>query len=227
MSYDIQGLFIDIMQKQRIPLLQTTPLQGKILKHICTTKNADYLTIMRHTHRGRVTALQSLESLVKHKYVEKKKIYPDRKKSKLTFKPTQKGIFYSLAFLDTDYDEVLSAHADAADMTEYNQRIRLVPDYYLRKKLVNYFSRFILEEDYFTIEGNITSTASEDMINLGLRIGLLYSTRDKSFNFRNLFDPKSVEFLKNIYTTEEQRAFKRVLMKIKENIDTTIEQLPD
>jgi hypothetical protein len=210
-----------------MPLRQITTLQGKILKYICTTKSATYQTIMGYTHRGRVTVLQSLDSLEKRKYVEKTRIHPARKKSKLTFKPTQKGMLYSLAFLDTDYDEVLKAHTDAAQMSEYNQRIKAVPDYYLRKKLLNHFSRFVLEDDYLTEEGRLKSTSPEDIINLGLRIGLLQSSNDKSFNFRNLFDPTAVAFIKNIYTEEEQKAFKEVLMRIRQNLDSILNQLPD
>lgn len=227
MNYDIGGTFIGRMKRQQIPLRQITSLQEKILKNVCTVKDASYLSIMRHTRRSRVTILQSLESLVKHSFVEKKKIYPAHRKSKLTFRPTQKGILYSLAFLDTDYDDVLNAYADAAQMSEYNQRVRSVPDYDLRKKLMSHFSRFVLEEDYFTEDGRLKSLASEDFLNLGLRIGLLQSSRDKNFDFKNLFDPKAISFIKDIYTEEEKRVIKEVLIKIRQNLDSSINQLPD
>jgi hypothetical protein len=228
MNYNMDGHYINSnMQKQQLPPRQITVLQGTILRYICTTKNASYQAIMRHTLRGRVTVLQSLESLVKRKFVEKSKVYPTREKSKLTFKPTQKGMVYSLAFLDTDYDEVIDAHVEAALMSEYNRRIKAVPDYYLRKKLMNHFSRFVFEDDYFTEEGRLKSTAQEDIINLGLRIGLLQLSSDKNFDFRNLFDPRTVDLVKNLYTVEEQRVLREVLVKIRQNLNTVIEQLPD
>jgi len=227
MSYDIQGIFTNIMRKPRTPPIPPTHLQQDILKHICTTKDASYKTMVKHTHRSRVTVLQSLDSLVKHTYVAKKRAYPNRVKSKLTFSPTQKGMLYALAFLETDYDAILKAHADVEKISEYNERMRLVSNYELRKRLMNLFSRFVLEEGNFTEDGNLKSTEPEDMINLGLRIGLSLATKDKGFDFRNLFDPKAVGFLRNIYTTEEQRALKKVFMKIKGNLDLIVNQLPD
>jgi hypothetical protein len=88
-------------------------------------------------------------------------------------------------------------------------------------------SRFLFEEGDFTEDGNLKSTERENMINVGLRIGLSLLTKDKGFDFRNLFDPKAVEFFKNIYTPEEQRVLKRDLMKFKDNLDLIINQLPD
>jgi hypothetical protein len=159
--------------------------------------------------------------------VVKKRAYPNRVKSKLTFSPTQKGMLYALAFLETDYDAVLKAHMDVEKISEYNERMRRVRNYDSRKRSMVLISRFLFEEGDFTEDGNLKSTERENMINVGLRIGLSLLTKDKGFDFRNLFDPKAVEFFKNIYTPEEQRVLKRDLMKFKDNLDLIINQLPD
>lgn len=213
------------MQNVRGQVRHITELQAKILKHICTTKNSSYLTITRCTHRGRVTVLQSLDSLVRHRLVAKEKIYPDRKKSKLTFRPTQKGMSYSLAYLDTDVDEIQNAHADAESITDYNRRVKTIRDYSLRRKMTNYISRFVLEEDYFLEDGSFKSGLTDD-INFGLRF-VLYITRDRSFEFGNLFDLKIAELARSIYSVEEQRVLKKALLKLRDNLDLNIKQLPD
>src|SRR4051812_1686083 len=87
------------MQKSEKEYRITTELQEKILRHICKTRDADYKTISKETDRDRITILQSLQPLMKHHYVYKQKIDPNRIKSKLIFKPTDKGMYYALANL--------------------------------------------------------------------------------------------------------------------------------
>jgi predicted transcriptional regulator len=105
-----------------------TELQEKILEHICKTKNADYKTISKATDRDRITILQSLQPLMKGHYINKEKLVPDQEKSKLIFKPTQKGMIYSLAFLNVKLDNVLKSYQDICQITGYAEFIKSISD---------------------------------------------------------------------------------------------------
>src|SRR5215210_5102416 len=87
----------------------TSELQEKILKHICITANADYKTISKETDRDRITILQSLKPLIRHRYIRPVKLNPKQAKSKLTFKPTDKGTMYSIAYMGVDIDAIRRA----------------------------------------------------------------------------------------------------------------------
>lgn len=121
----------------------------------------------------------------------------------------------------------MNVYTDAANISEYNKRISEVEDYQLRKNLMHFFAKMVLEDNYFNNEGKIKSTEPEDIINLGFRIGLSELIKDKNFDFRELFNPKSIQFLTKIYTKEELEVIRAVLTKIRNNLDSCIKQLHD
>src|SRR5919202_645473 len=104
----------------RVPiLLVLTDLQANILRHVCNTNNATYKTLMEKIHKDRITILQSLESLIKYRYIEKKKVNPNHEKSKLVFIPTHKGISYAWFNLkDIDIKKIIKVNADDV-ITQY------------------------------------------------------------------------------------------------------------
>jgi hypothetical protein len=205
----------------------TSDLQEKILRHICKTRNADYKSISKATGRDRITILQSLQPLMKHHYIYKQKIDPNRIKGKLIFKPTQKGIAYAIAFLGTDFNQILKAQQDASKITKYNQFIEQINDPELRKRLSEYTIRKFIEYDLFDDEGRIMVSSRQDMLKQGFRMGILEQAKDKDFNPYNLFNPQSVELFIKIFSHGELKELKEFLIKIKNNLDLTIKQLPD
>ena len=92
--------------------IKITDLQKEILKHVCMKRNADYKTLSKATDRDRITLLQSLQSLNKHRLVYREKDNPNRVKSKLIFKPTHKGRAYASTFLGMDLDDIRNAQFD-------------------------------------------------------------------------------------------------------------------
>ena len=60
-------------------------------------KNANYKTLIEDIGKDRITIMQSLNSLVEWRYIDKIKINPDFEKSKLIFSLTSKGIAAGMA----------------------------------------------------------------------------------------------------------------------------------
>jgi hypothetical protein len=202
----------------------TTELQEKILRHICKTRDADYKTISKETNKDRITILQGLQPLIRRHYVYKQKIDPNRIKSKLIFKPTQKGIAYAIAYLGVDSNHIMKAQDDASQITKYNQFIGQINDSKLRKLLAESMMTKLIEYDLFDDKGMMKITSRQDIINQGFQMALLEQAKDKDFS-HNLFNPQSINLFIKIFSPDELNDLKEFLIKIKNNLDSTIKQL--
>jgi hypothetical protein len=114
--------------------IKITDLQKQILKHVCMKRNADYKTLSKATDRDRITLLQSLQSLNKHRLVYREKDNPNRVKSKLIFKPTHKGRAYASTFLGMDLDDIRNAQFDDDERKKYRDLMKQVANPSKRKK---------------------------------------------------------------------------------------------
>jgi predicted transcriptional regulator len=203
----------------------TTELQEKILKHICETRNADYKTISKATGRDRITILQSLQPLMKRQYIYKQKIDPNRIKSKLIFKPTDKGKYYALAYLDPDYEDMIKANLDVSKYTEF---IKSIPDYTKRKELMYNTAKLAIEHNIFDKKGKLIGSGSrEEIFQKGFRLALLESARNEGFDAKSYFNIQSIESLSKITTPEELKEIKGYFMNMRNNLDLIIKQFPD
>jgi hypothetical protein len=203
----------------------TTELQKRILTHICKTRDADYKTISKTTGRDRITILQSLQPLMKRHYIYKQKIDPTRIKSKLIFKPTDKGMAYSIANLDVDIDDVRKAHVDADVLVEYNDLIKNIDNRIQRKQFEREMIKVLVMYNLFDDKGKTIITDRKGFLKQGIRIGLFNLTADKYYDPENLFTPQVVERLKEMFSTYELKELKEFLMKIRNNLDLSIKQL--
>jgi predicted transcriptional regulator len=199
-----------------------TELQQKILEHICKTKNADYKTISKATDRDRITILQSLQPLMKGHYVSKEKVVPENEKSKLIFKPTQKGMVYSLAFLNVNVDDVLKSYQDICQITNYTEFIKSISDYQLRDNLVNDYAKLIAEQNAFDDKGNIIKYFEGNRYTKddAFREAILQESISKGEFSQN------VSSLKMVYNIPEQLVrLQNYLVEQKELLDSTIKEL--
>jgi hypothetical protein len=213
------------MQRSNKEYRLTTKLQEKILRHISKTPNADYKTISKETDRDRITILQSLQPLIKRNYVYKEKIEPHLIKSKLIFKPTDKGMAYSIAILGVDIDDVRKAHLDADVLVEYNELIKKIDNPLQRKQFEREMIKVLVLYNLFDDKGKTIITNRKGFLKQGIRIGIFNLTADKYYDPENLFTPQVVERLKGIVGTSELKEFKEFLMKIRKNLDLSIKQL--
>ena len=202
-------------------------LQEKILKHICLTPNADYKSISKDTERDRITILQSLKPLIAQKYVGQIKSNPERPKCKLVFKPTDKGIMYSIAYLGVDIDVVRRAQLAQNVLDRYDLFLQEVPDLGLRKHFEQYIGpKLFVNHDLFDETGKLIVGNLKELLKQVIRIALFELTADKHFDIEELFDfKKRYVFSRKALHPTEVKIFRDVLVKVRNNLDASLNQL--
>lgn len=212
------------MQPQPYQKLRSE-LQEKILKHICITANADYKTVSKETNRDRVTILQSLKPLIKRKYIRSIKLNPTRIKSKLVFRPTEKGMMYSTAYLGVHMDDIRDAQLEDDALKNYRVFLKEVRDPRMRKQLEQLEPQTILSHDLFDENGDLIFRNREEYLKQGLRIMVLGQTSDKRFDIEDLFK-FPFDQIKAAHPIEVD-LFKDMLIKIRNNLEASLKQLSD
>ena len=201
-----------------------TDLQKKILKHVCMRKNADYKTLSKATDRDRITLLQSLQSLIKHRLVEKENTNVDRRRIKLIFKPTDKGKIYASTSLGIDRDAIRNAQYDDIERMRYDEFIEQVPNPAERKRNERRVMEDLLQENLFQDDGNIPDM--DKLLNQLLRVRLLKFVKSRNFDINELFTPVGTNTLKAISAPGEIKEFKKHLILLRKNLESTIKSLP-
>ena len=147
---------------------------------------------------------------------------PDHEKSKLIFKPTQKGMIYSLAFLNVMLDNVLKSYQDICQITGYAEFIKSISDGQLRNNLVKDYAKLIAEQNAFDDKGNIIKYfegegyTKDDVF----REDILQQSISKGEFSQN------IDSLKMVYNMPEQLVrLQNYLTEQRESLDSTIEQL--
>jgi predicted transcriptional regulator len=202
-------------------------LQAQILKHLCQTKDADYKTISKETDRDRITILQSLQSLIKRRYIQKQKLEPEHVKSKLIFKPTRKGMIYAIGHLEVPYDKVLNAHPDAEQLLEYdNPYLEYLSDPIQLNRIMYYWLKALLDKKAFDNEGRLTSSKNkQNTVKLASLRAMLNLFADKEFDPNTLFKSKDQSMKSKPVVRREFQELRKSLQRIKNNLDLTIDRL--
>lgn len=188
-------------------------------------KNADYKTLSKATDRDRITLLQSLQSLIKHRLVEKENTNVDRRRIKLIFKPTDKGKIYASTSLGIDHDAIRNAQSDDNERMSYDKFIKQVPNPAERKRNEKRVMEDLLRENLFQDNGNIPDI--DKLLNQLLRTRLLRFVRIKNFDFNELLGTRGTKELKEISTKSELKEFKKLLTSLRDNLDSSIKCLPN
>ncbi len=188
-------------------------------------RNADYKTLSKATDRDRITLLQSLQSLNKHRLVYSEKDNPNRVKSKLIFKPTHKGRAYASTFLGMDLDDIRNAQFDDDERRNYRDLIKQVANPSKRKRNERLMMKDLLLENLFQDDGNIPDI--DKILYQLTRVRLLKFVKSTSnFDFNELFGTTGAKELKAISTRSELKELKDLLSKLRINLDSTIKSLP-
>jgi hypothetical protein len=216
------------MQKsERREYSLTSELQEGILRHVCKTKNADYKTISKETDKDRITILQSLEPLKKRHYIFVEKIHPALKKSKLIFKPTDKGVFYALAFLGVTLDDISRTLNSADEIGKYAEFVRNIRSGLQRRQLQQNIARRFIEHDLFYDTGKLMVSSKDDYIKQGLRLALLEAASNKNYDPMSMFNVKTVDSLRMIFAPNEMKELREFFTKIRDNLNSAIRLLPE
>lgn len=198
------------------------PLQSKILKHVCTTYDASYKTLMQETGKNRITVLHSLKSLVKGNYVKEQKIDPKRPKSKLAFVATLKGISFAWFHFELNINHIVLD--DSEQIADYIEYVKEVFRSSQRRQMLDLlFSE--LQSRYKEFEDGKLGK-KKDFIKDCFCKGLLELVRHKDYNTETLYSKTSIKWLNKIFSPIERREIKEFCTLIRDNLTVTIQHFP-
>jgi len=198
-------------------------LQGKILRHLCTTANANYKTLTKEIGRDRITILQSIESLIKYRYVEKERDNPQNEKSKLTFLPTLKGLAGLYQEFPFDLKQMIKLKKDD-EITRYLEYVKDI--FRLEEHQRPMLSRLFNDIKYNYMNLEKGSASKRKLIKDSFAEGILELAQRRDYDASRLFNEKGVERLKKLYSKEELNEFKELFVRTKQNLTTVIGRFP-
>jgi hypothetical protein len=206
----------------------TSSLQKDILKHIILTEQPDYKTISKEVDRDRITIRQSIESLSKKQCIISEPIHPDRKKSKLIFKPTIKGLAIGLGFLDIKFDQIKNNSEKVINLDTY----KVFKEKLGVEKLDDFLKGFSIRLIQYDLSNNDLNQILYDyysFVKALIRDLLLKTLTDKDFDIESLFYPDEIFYKQNVkdmVPPQMQKPLKIILVKLRNNLQKTINLLP-
>ena len=197
-------------------------LQEEILKHIAITRDAGYDTLTRDVKKGRTTIIQSLNTLIDTHYVNKQKIKTDDIRNINTiFKPTKKGLLYSIALLDVSFDSIMKSHTEENDLVQYNEFIKKIVDKSMRNEFNKNTALAFINSDIFDEKGEMKITKSEDLFNYGFMFALTGLARKKSPEAELYFKRLDIDSLRKILSPEELKEVQEYYSRIRSYVGDT------
>lgn len=199
-------------------------LQKAILRIICTFKDADYPILQKETKRARTTIIQSLGPLRKHGYVWIQKVEPEHTRSKIYFRPTQRGLFYAIAFFDIDPDKIIQTYMGEEMIKGYNEYIKTISDYNLRKEFLVQTAKIYMKYNPFDKNGTFIFKNAQEALGLGFKHSLLELAKGNNFEAAPL-SQNLTEILHKICGPNELNEVRVFLQNIRSNIDSIVKGL--
>lgn len=207
------------------PEVSLSLLQEKILKIVCTHRNVDYALLMEEVKRDRITIMQSVDSLAKHKYVKKDKINPEYEKSKLIIRPTFSGKHNAWRFLGVDLEDILRIE-DNGQITAYLEFIKDIHDASQRQKLIRPLEAFLTLIEAWTSEGKLEPSQSKEILKQGIKNGISELAKDRNYNETELLNKRSNEWLKKLFSSQERRDLQHFIVHMGDKLVSTAKRFP-
>lgn len=208
-------------QERREKLYVLSELQKQILAVIIMHTPTDYKIIVKETGKRRTTIFKSLQPLLRHHFVVAEKVYPEQMKSKLIFKITQKGLFYYIAFLNMDYDELRLYPRDSSPIPYMNY----VPDYAGRKEFMKQTALLLMNRNQFDNKGTLPTIDMQQAMNLGFKMSILESVKEEQFSSTKIFGDLKIEELSKICKPLERNELVKFLKNMVKNLNSVIKYL--
>jgi hypothetical protein len=186
-------------------------------------KNANYKTLIEDIGKDRITIMQSLNSLVEWRYIDKIKINPDFEKSKLIFSLTSKGI--AAAWLRG----VISLE----DIAKISGKGKITAYIKFIYQTFNSSNRNLMIEPLFlkldkTYAGYEPGSDQEDNVVRDCFLkGIIDLCFDGSFSVDGLNRNRGIGGLKKIFSDTELKNIKEYLASGRDNLNRTIKKLPE
>lgn len=201
-------------------------LQDKILRIVCTTRDATYSTLIQETKRDRTTVLQSVESLIKHGFIEKQKVNPEYEKSRLIFKATPTGKQIAWKYLQMDLEDIMKLEDDPL-VAHYLEFIKDISDPVQRKALLQPLSDLLTSPTAWGADYEETRSIRREIITDSFKESLLELLQNKNYEAKNLFNTERIKWFKKIFTSKEIKEITEYIRLVADNSNLTIERFPD
>ena len=201
-------------------------LQEEILKHIVITRDAGYDTLTRNIKKGRTTIIQSLNTLIDGHYVNNQKTKVDHTRNINTiFKPTTKGICYSVAYLDVSFESIIKSNGDEDDFVRYSELIKKIVDRSLRHEFTKNTALALINSEIFDEKGEMKITKSEDFFNYGFISALTGLARKKTPEAELYFNRLSIDSLRKILSPEELKEVHEYYSRVQSYVTDTYDAI--
>jgi predicted transcriptional regulator len=194
-------------------------LQQEILKLICENRDLDYDTIQRKTEKehDQSAILRSVHTLEQKKMIMRSKAEPNNPRSRLLFRPTDKGAFTAITCLDGSYQKCFSIYYQET-LSQLNSAFR---DQSLREKILLGQIKYSLESGRFDDNGKFLPLKDEEeewsIINARLAVDTMMKILAEKIN------RSTIRELPNIYGRDMMLQTKRFYREI----DSKIHQILD
>ena len=206
-------------------------LQKNILKHIILTDQPDYQSIAKEVDRTRLTIRQSIKSLSKIECIVSESINPNKNKSKLIFRPTNKRLVIGLGLLDIKFDQIKNNAEKVTNLDTYNEFKENIGIEQFNVYLKD-FSLGMIKFDLFNNNLNQLFSDSYTFVKFTIRLLSIGRLLDKDKDIENLFlfysdVDEYKQNVKYVVPPQIQKDVKSVLVKIMDNLIKTIKLLPE
>ena len=202
-------------------------LQQRVLEIVCTQENVTYKKLVKETRRDRITILQSIKSLIKQNYITKQRIKPEFEKSILVFKPTSSGKSRAAFIQNVNLEDILRMEKDK-DIDNYLEIIGDITDTSQRDKFVKPL-QILLMRPLSPMFYNKLQIKKNDL-KKALIEGILGTVLNEDYDARCLLNERSIQPLRELLgpaDIQELRSLRSLLLNMRNNIDMTIERLPN
>jgi hypothetical protein len=206
-------------------------LQENILKNIILTEQPNFTTISTELKKNRLTISQSIDSLLKKQCITKEPINPLKEKSKLIFRPTNKGLIIGLGFLGITFDQIKNNAEKVTNLDTYKE--------FKENMGIEQFNRYLKELSIGLIQfdlfnNNLKQVISDSytFVKFIIRISSIGILLDKDKDIENLFlfysdEAEYTQNVKNVVPIQILKLVKSVLLQIMANLRKTINLLPE
>lgn len=203
-------------------------LQDKILLHVSKTKNPNFSTLESEiSNRSRKTLEQSISSLIEKKLMYRTELR--RGKIRIFFKPTIKGVLYSIGFLGIKVGDLKNRPHNIEQLQDYESYIKETAKEELIDALAISFSQNLINMDFFDDDGNLKTTNPFSLNEQFLRVMLLNDLQNNNFEIKELFryNKLGLDILKENCNQSGLIPLKSILRTIKINLEESVKKLSD
>ena len=205
---------IDIREAYRM-----SDLQQEILKLTCENKDLDYDTIQKKTRKTHDLSaiVRSVHTLEQKKMITRSKAEPDNPRSRLLFRPTDKGAFTAITYLGASYQRCFSIYYQGT-LSQLNSAFK---DQSFREKILLGQVKYFIESGRFDDNGKFLPLKDEEqewsVINARLAVDTMINILTEKIN------RTTIRELPNIYGKDMMLQTKKFYVEM----DNKIHQLLD